>query len=134
MSQIKEITTSVSKKIGQPNFGSASVLASITSTIDEGDDVDMVYSANWGYCWDQVDAQEKELVKRTPHTDTEWLDKEPVVQAPPAQSIPVCQIHNKPMTLKPAGVSKTTGKPYPAFWSCSERMPDGSFCKFKPTK
>jgi hypothetical protein len=45
---------------------------------------------------------------------------------------PICEVHNKPMTLKPAGVSKTTNKPYPAFWACSERMPDGSFCRFKP--
>jgi hypothetical protein len=45
---------------------------------------------------------------------------------------PICAIHNAPMTLKPAGVSKTTNKPYPAFWSCGERLSDGSFCKYRP--
>lgn len=56
------------------------------------------------------------------------------VQAPVQnQAIaPICGIHGVPMVWK-TGVSKKTGKPY-AFWSCSQRNADGSFCTFKPTK
>lgn len=46
---------------------------------------------------------------------------------------PLCGIHGTPMTLKPAGVSKTTGRQYPAFWSCGQRDGD-QYCKFKPGK
>lgn len=45
-----------------------------------------------------------------------------------------CPIHNIPYTLKPGGVSKTTGKAYNAFWACSGRNDDGSYCKSKPPK
>ena len=45
---------------------------------------------------------------------------------------PICEVHQKPMTMHPAGVSKATGKSYPAFWSCQEKNADGSFCKFRP--
>jgi len=46
--------------------------------------------------------------------------------------IPICGIHQTPMTWK-TGVSKKTGKNY-AFWSCNQRMQDGSFCTYKPAK
>ena len=54
--------------------------------------------------------------------------------APVDPNTPMCGVHNVPMTQRPAGVSKTTNKPYPAFWACPNKMPDGSFCKFKPQK
>ena len=56
------------------------------------------------------------------HTDTPKSDP----------NAPICEIHNKPMSLKPAGISKATGKHYPAFYACSERNADNSFCRFKP--
>lgn len=34
---------------------------------------------------------------------------------------PVCPDHHKPMTFRPAGTSKRTGKPYNAFYGCPER-------------
>jgi hypothetical protein len=40
-----------------------------------------------------------------------------------------CPIHNLPFKLIPAGISKTTGKPYNAFYACPERG-----CKEKPPK
>lgn len=46
--------------------------------------------------------------------------------------IPICPVHNVPMTLKPAGVSKATGRQYKAFWACGEKMEDGSYCRAKP--
>lgn len=56
--------------------------------------------------------------------------EKPLETTTPNQTQPICGIHNIPMTWK-TGVSKTTNKPY-AFWACSEKMPDGSWCKFKP--
>lgn len=43
---------------------------------------------------------------------------------------PLCQNHHAPMKWK-TGVSKKNHKPY-AFWSCSQKMPDGSYCDYKP--
>jgi hypothetical protein len=43
-----------------------------------------------------------------------------------------CPIHHLAWTLKPGGVSKTTGKPYDAFWACPSQ--DRPFCKEKPGK
>jgi hypothetical protein len=39
----------------------------------------------------------------------------------------VCPTHNVPWKLVPAGVSKTSGKAYNAFWSCQVRD-----CKLRP--
>lgn len=50
-----------------------------------------------------------------------------VVPAPPT-----CGIHGTPMILKPAGVSKSTGKPYPAFWSCGQKNANGTYCQYRP--
>lgn len=44
---------------------------------------------------------------------------------------PTCPVHNQEMTLRPAGIAKTTGKPYEAFWTCSGKNADGSYCRFK---
>ena len=48
------------------------------------------------------------------------------------QNNPICAIHHKPMTWR-EGVTKETGRHY-AFWTCTERNSDGSFCKYKPGK
>lgn len=39
--------------------------------------------------------------------------------APAASNAPLCQ--HGPMRLVPAGISKKTGKPYNAFWSCTSK-------------
>lgn len=41
-----------------------------------------------------------------------------VLEDTPKASVPMCPVHNIVMKLHPAGVSKKTGKPYSAFWSC----------------
>jgi hypothetical protein len=46
--------------------------------------------------------------------------------------IPVCQIHNIPMVWR-EGMNSQTRRNY-AFWACPTRLPDGSFCKYRPTK
>jgi hypothetical protein len=50
------------------------------------------------------------------------------------QTAPVvyCSVHGTQMTLRPAGISKSTGKAYTAFWACNTKNADGSFCKAKP--
>lgn len=42
-------------------------------------------------------------------------------QQPGAQqgALPLCD-HGQPMKLVPAGISKASGKPYPAFWACAQ--------------
>jgi len=42
--------------------------------------------------------------------------------------------HGEAWTLKPGGVSKTTGKPYQPFWAASHKAPDGSWCREKPSR
>lgn len=37
------------------------------------------------------------------------------------QATGVCPIHNQPWKHVPAGIAKSTGKPYEAFWACQER-------------
>jgi hypothetical protein len=46
-----------------------------------------------------------------------------------------CPNHQKPWTIKPAGVSKA-GKPYGAFWKCSEKDEStrSGYCDKKPAK
>jgi hypothetical protein len=41
--------------------------------------------------------------------------------------------HGESWTLKPAGISKTTGREYQAFWAASHKAPDGSYCREKPS-
>ena len=41
--------------------------------------------------------------------------------------------HGTPWQAKPGGVSKTTGKPYNAFYTASHKLPDGSWCREKPS-
>lgn len=44
----------------------------------------------------------------------------------------MCPQHRVAWTHKPAGVSKV-GKPYGAFFACSQKNSDGSYCKMKPS-
>lgn len=40
-----------------------------------------------------------------------------------------CPIHRQPLKLVPAGVSKSTGKPYNSFYACPERG-----CQYRPPR
>jgi len=53
-------------------------------------------------------------------------------EAAPARQAPICGVHGQPMTWK-TGISKSSGKPY-AFWSCSIKNADGTYCKYSPPK
>lgn len=43
----------------------------------------------------------------------------------------VCPDHGQAWTLKPAGISKATGKPYKPFYSCTSKS-DGQWCRNRP--
>lgn len=45
----------------------------------------------------------------------------------------VCPAHGTAWTVKAGGVS-AAGKSYNAFWKCSGKNPDDTYCKLKPTK
>lgn len=45
-----------------------------------------------------------------------------------SEAAPVCAIHGKPMTRR------TTKDGTRSFWSCSERLSDGSYCPYRPPK
>ena len=45
-----------------------------------------------------------------------------------SEAAPVCAIHGKPMTRR------TTKDGTRSFWSCSERLNDGSYCPYRPPK
>jgi hypothetical protein len=46
--------------------------------------------------------------------------------AAPSAGFPSCDAHGQPMRLVPAGISKKTGKPYKAFYSCAQ--PQATSC------
>jgi hypothetical protein len=49
---------------------------------------------------------------------------------PGADAVHLCD-HGQPMKLIPAGISKASGKPYKAFWACTQ--PRGMQCDAKVT-
>lgn len=66
----------------------------------------------------------------TPQVDA-WSTPPPAYAAPtpaPAGNGPVCK-HGESAKLVPAGISKSTQKPYRAFYACSR--PQGSQCDFR---
>lgn len=38
---------------------------------------------------------------------------------PPGQQAPICQQHGQPAVFKPGGISRTSQRPYDAFWACN---------------
>lgn len=46
--------------------------------------------------------------------------------AAPSAGVPTCDAHGQAMRLVPAGISKKTGKPYKAFYSCAQ--PQATSC------
>lgn len=52
----------------------------------------------------------------------------PAATPPASDDAPLCE-HGQPAKLVPAGISKSTGKPYRAFYACSQ--PRAQQCNFK---
>ena len=59
-------------------------------------------------------------------------DEGPVARTVTQEVAPLCPVHGTPMSFKPPGISKTSGKPYQGFWSCGQRNADNSYCRAKP--
>lgn len=81
--------------------------------------VDYAESHGWKSKWDTEQVQ--------PATGTVQV-QQPVQPVAPV----VCGIHGTPMKLIPAGVSKSTGKPYNSFMACQSANADGTRCNWKP--
>jgi hypothetical protein len=64
--------------------------------------------------------------------DDPYADLPPPWEREDFKNEDTCPDHELAWVLKPGGTSKTTGKPYDAFWACpSDERP---FCKNKPSK
>jgi hypothetical protein len=53
--------------------------------------------------------------------------------APSGDALGLCPVHRTAWTVKAGGVSKA-GKPYSAFWKCSGKNADNTYCDQKPVK
>jgi hypothetical protein len=53
--------------------------------------------------------------------------------APSGDPLGLCPVHRTAWTVKAGGVSKA-GKPYQAFWKCSGKNSDNTYCDQKPVK
>jgi hypothetical protein len=53
--------------------------------------------------------------------------------APAGDALGLCPVHRTAWTVKAGGVSKA-GKPYNAFWKCSGKNSDNTYCDQKPVK
>lgn len=82
--------------------------------------------------WDELVEYRSKTLEIIPKGAAFPNDEGPMVtpQSQVQTPAPVCQVHQVPMNLKPAGVSKT-GRAYPAFWSCGVRNGDGGFCTYR---
>jgi hypothetical protein len=64
--------------------------------------------------------------------DDPYADLPPPWEREDFKNEDTCPDHELAWVLKPGGTSKTTGKPYDAFWACpSDERP---FCKNKPSR
>ena len=130
---IKEIVVNVSKKIGQPEFSSVMLSASITTSVEEAD-TSQAFTEAWAMAWEEVNKQEEEFKTRTQIEDVVKTEAETPPEPDPImdRTAPYCPIHRVALTWRPAGVSKRTGKAYAGFYACPEKNQDGSFCTYKP--
>jgi len=132
MINMKEITVSISKKLSK-NYNSDGVMASITMTMDDRSEVADAYKEAWAICQEEVDKQANEV--KTTNQIEESVNKSSEFTSEMAEElVPHCPIHNMDMVLRPAGISKTTGKGYPAFYACPGKDVNGKFCSYRPPK
>lgn len=65
----------------------------------------------------------------TPPQTQKAVVGQPMTSQQGSDDAPMCNVHNVPMTYK-SGTSKKTGRAY-AFWGCSMKNQDGSYCNSK---
>lgn len=84
--------------------------------------------------WGQVAHDLRALADSIDRAIESTPEREPV-QQPAANGIPLgaCPVHRTAWTVKAGGISKN-GKPYPAFYKCSGKNDDGTYCDQRPTK
>jgi hypothetical protein len=133
--EITEITVNISKKLVKAGvMGSDMASASMKISIEDESEVPEAYAKGWAICYEEIEKQEKELKDKSdikevadeiPSVDVTQESPDPIMTV----TAPVCPLHNVAKVWKPAGVSKTTGKPYPGFYACPAKNLDGSFCK-----
>ena len=137
MASPKEITVNISKKIGRTGeFGSDMISASITMSVDEGDDLDLVYTGAWMECQKQIDEQSKLLEdKKLAEKDEDkpdWLREESPAMVEskavePMADPSICTIHKVKMEPK-------EGK-YGRFYSHAQKVGEKlQFCSGKGWK
>ena len=132
----------MSKKIGRVGeFGSDMVSASITMSVEDETEIKDAYSEAWDIVKEEVKGQEallaekkemKEVADNISTTEAKSAPPQPITpEKDPimTSTTPRCPIHGNTVTYRPSGISKKTGKPYPGFYSCTAKTPDGQFCK-----
>lgn len=50
-----------------------------------------------------------------------------------ADEASICPTHRRPWSYREGGISKTTGKAFDGFWSCSAPKDASGFCKLRPS-
>ena len=50
-----------------------------------------------------------------------------------ADEASICPTHRRPWSYREGGISKTTGKAFDGFWSCSAPKDAAGFCKLRPS-
>jgi hypothetical protein len=95
-------------------------------------------AVQWGIARDLYDAREEMIVARPPARQAMAagpVPPQPVRATPPASALNptgwVCPIHGG-FKIQPAGISRTTGKPYGAFVACNAPFPPG--CGERPPR
>jgi hypothetical protein len=125
--KIKEISVNLSEKIGQPEFSSIMLSASVTTTVEEDIELKDAFKNAWAIVEEEIEEKKKDVkttqeikesVANAPSqepVDPAWIGP---ASAAPVDSASVCKTCGKLMTFK-SGVNKA-GKPYKGYF-CSEQ-------------
>lgn len=84
--------------------------------------IECLISSGFEPSWNKTTSMKHLETKTSPASSGELVEPSQIV----------CGVHGTPLTLIPAGVSKTSGRPYPSFYACQSLNADGSKCKWKP--
>jgi hypothetical protein len=121
----KEISVNVSKKIGQPQFSSIMLSASITMTVED-ENVAEAYDMAWKTCYAEIAKQEDQLkmaeVAKEVDEDPDWLYKEPRVQEKIVIDGKVCPKCGKKVWDNRAKIADGTFNKKSPHFSCSDKV------------
>ena len=97
--------------------------ASITTTIEDEDELSEAFAKSWAVCYEEIEKQQAELQGKADLKESMDDFKDMAEEPVETEATPTCPIHHVKAVYRPSGVSKKTGKPYPGFYSCPERGP-----------